>query len=121
MTDAKETRAQDTKSMNQKKSEKASLEEKLVANKEAKALAEEELHNLQLYLAQLHAECDFLVQNFESRHEDRVDGETGLEEAKTIVTNDEPPSHRVIEKRYEEEHTEADVNENFPGTPIAGF
>merc|ERR1719217_249231 len=107
--------------MSQKKADKATLEEKLVANKAAKQLAEEELHNLQLYIVQLHTECDFLVRNFDLRHDDRVDEETGLEEAKTIVTEDEPPSYRVVEKRYEEEHTDADVDDNFPGTPIAGF
>lgn len=119
MTDAKETRAQDVKSMSQKKADKATLEEKLVVNKGAKQLAEEELHNLQLYIAQLHTECDFLVRNYDIRHDDRVDEETGLEEAKTIVTDETPPGHREVEKRYEEEHTEQDVNENFPGTPIA--
>jgi len=119
MTDAKGTRDQDVKSMTQKKADKATLAAKLVENKDAKLLAEQELHNLQLYLAQLHAECDFLMQMFEPRHEDRVDQETGLEEAKTIVTSDEAPSHRVIEKRYEDEHTDEDVSENFPGTPIA--
>jgi hypothetical protein len=119
MADAKETRAQDVKSMSGKKSEKATLEQKLVENKDQKALAEEELHNLQLYIVQLHTECDFLVQNFDIRHDDRVDEETGLEEAKTIVTEEEPPSYRAVEKRYEEEHTEEDVSENFPGTPIA--
>jgi hypothetical protein len=120
MTDAKETRAGDIKSMNEKKSQKATLGEKLVDNKDQKQLAEEELHNLQLYLVQLHTECDFLVQHFDSRHENRVDQETGLEDAKTIVTDGEPPSHREVEKRYDEEHTEADVDEHFPGTPIAG-
>lgn len=120
MSDAKESRAQDVKSTSQKKSDKATLEVKLVENKDAKALAEEELHNLQLYIVQLHTECDFLVRNFDIRHDDRVDEETGLEEAKTIVTEEAPPGYREVEKRYEEEHTEQDVNENFPGTPIAG-
>merc|ERR1719217_1017920 len=120
MTDAKETRAQDVKSTSQKKSDKATLEQKLVENKDQKALAEEELHNLQLYMVQLHTECDFLVRNFDTRHDDRVDEETGLEEAKSIVTEDSPPSHRAIEKRFTEEHTEQDVDEHFPGTPIAG-
>merc|ERR1719261_128529 len=105
--------------MNQKKADKATLEAKLVENKDQKQLAEEELHNLQLYIVQLHTECDFLVRNYDIRHDDRVDEETGLEEAKTIVTDETPPGHREVEKRYEEEHTEQDVNENFPGTPIA--
>jgi len=121
MTDAKETRAQDVKSSNQKKADKATLAQKLVENKDQKQLAEEEHHNLELYIVQLHTECDFLVQNFEVRHDDRVDEETGLEEAKTIVTEGEPPAHREVEERYKEEKTEKDVDENFPGTPIADF
>jgi len=118
MTEAQETRAADVKSLNDKKSVKATLDTKLVENKELLALSEEELHNLELYLVQVHTECDFLMANFEARHEDRVDGETGLESAETIVTDAEPPSHRAIEKRFEEEKTDDDVDEHFPGTPI---
>merc|ERR1719301_301098 len=118
MTDAQATRAQDVKSMNEKKAAKATLEQKLVDNKAKLALTEEELHNLELYLVQLHTECDFLMRNFEVRHEGRIDEETGLEEAETIVTDAEPPSHKAIEKRFAEEHTDDDVDEHFPGTPI---
>ena len=118
MTDAQATRAQDVKSLNEKKAAKAALDEKLVDNKAKLALTEEELHNLELYLVQLHTECDFLMRNFEARHEGRVDEETGLETAETIVTDEEPPTHKEIEKRFAEEHTDDDVDEHFPGTPI---
>merc|ERR1719335_271553 len=118
MSDAKATRDQDTKSKSAKEAAKADLDQKLVDNKAKLALTEEELHNLQLYLVQLHTECDFLMRNFEVRHEGRVDEETGLEEAETIVTEQEPPTHKDIEKRYKEEHTDDDVDEHFPGTPI---
>jgi len=118
MQDAQATRAQDVKSMTAKKAAKATLDQKLVDNKALLALTEEQLHNLQLYLVQLHTECDFLMRNFEARHEGRVDEESGLEEAETIVTDAEPPSHKEIEKRFEEEHTDDDVDEHFPGTPI---
>merc|ERR1719316_2609760 len=118
MTEAQETRAGDVKSLNDKKSVKATLDEKTVSNKELLALTEEELHNLELYLVQVHTECDFLMANYEIRHEDRVDGETGLESAETIVTDGEVPDHRTIEKRYEEEKNDDDVDANFPGTPI---
>merc|ERR1719191_1037872 len=60
MSDAQETRAQDVKSMNEKKAAKATLDQKLVDNRALLALTEEELHNLELYLVQLHTECDFL-------------------------------------------------------------
>merc|ERR1719160_225679 len=118
MQDAQETRASDVKSMNDKKSAKATLDEKHVESKALLAATEEELHNLKLYLVQVHTECDFLLANFEARHDNRVDGEAGLESAETIVTADEPPSHREIEKRYKEEHTDDDVDEHFPGTAI---
>jgi hypothetical protein len=118
MTEAKDTRAADVKGLSDKKSVKATLDQKLVTNKELLALTEEELHNLELYLVQVHTECDFLMRNYEVRHENRVDGETGLETAETIVTDGEVPSHKSIEKRYAEEHTDDDVDEHFPGTPI---
>ena len=118
MSDAQETRAQDVKSTNEKKSAKATLDTKLAENKELLALTKEELHNLELYLVQVHTECDFLVRNYEARHEDRVDGESGLESAESIVTDGDVPSHREIENRYKSEHTDDDVDEHFPGTPI---
>merc|ERR1719214_507217 len=86
MTEAQESRAQDVKSLNEKKKAKATLDTKLVENKELLDLTEKELHNLELYLVQIHTECDFLMQNFEARHDKRVDGEIGLESAETIVT-----------------------------------
>jgi len=118
MTEAQETRASDVKSLNDLKVVKADVDTKLVENRELLALTEEEHHNIQLYLVQVHTECDFLMANFEARHEDRLDGETGLESAETIVTDAEPPSHRAIEKRFKEEKTDDDVDAAFPGTPI---
>jgi len=118
MTEAQETRVQDVKSLNEKKKAKAGLDTKLLENKELLELTEKEVHNLELYLVQVHTECDFLMRNFEVRHEKRVDGETGLESAETIVTDGDVPSHRAIEERYEAEKTDDDVDEHFPGTPI---
>lgn len=118
MTEAQETRKTDTKSLAEKKGVKATLDTKLVENKELLDLTEDELHNLELYLVQVHTECDFLMRNFDVRHEDRVDGETGLDEAETIVTDAEPKSHKEIEAMYRAEKTDDDVDEHFPGTPI---
>merc|ERR1719160_717735 len=115
MADAQATRKQDTKSLNQKKASKATTTEKKVSAEALLKVTDEELHNIQLYLVQLHSECDFLDRNFEVRHEGRVTEETGLESAKTIVTDSEPPTHKAIEERYEEEHSDADVDEHFPG------
>merc|ERR1719160_725117 len=117
MKEAKDTRAQLVKTKNHKEENKAELEGKLDQAKTNKKLTEKEIQNIALYMVQLHTECDFLVRNFEVRHEGRVEEEVGLESAKTIVTDEEAPSHRQIEDRYKEEHTDADVEEHFPGTP----
>eukprot|EP00746_Dinoflagellata_sp_MGD_P159313 gnl/MRDRNA2_/MRDRNA2_86675_c0_seq2.p1 gnl/MRDRNA2_/MRDRNA2_86675_c0~~gnl/MRDRNA2_/MRDRNA2_86675_c0_seq2.p1 ORF type:complete len:784 (+),score=285.06 gnl/MRDRNA2_/MRDRNA2_86675_c0_seq2:112-2463(+) len=118
MEEAHASRKQDVKSLHDKEAAKAALDQSLADNNAKLDLTEEELHNLELYIVQLHTECDFLMANFEVRHEGRVDEETGLEEAETIVTEQEAPNHRSIEKRYKEEHTDDDVDEHFPGTPI---
>merc|ERR1719271_944481 len=102
------------KSLLTKKTTKAEMDQKLVDAKDLKIKTDKELHNIQLYLVQLHAECDFLLRNFEVRHEGRVEEESGLESAETIITHAEPPNHAEIEKKYEEEHSQHDVDEHFP-------
>merc|ERR1719421_1973186 len=118
MTDAKTTRDQLVKSVNQKKSAIATVQDKKVSNEALLSKTEDELHNTQLYLAQLHTECDFLLRNFELRHEGRVESEVGLNSAEVIVSKGEPPTHGAIEERYESEHSAADVDFHFQGTPI---
>merc|ERR1719217_872863 len=119
MTEAQKTRSEDTKALNSKKKAKASADTKLMEDKELLEATEDEHHNLELYMAQLHGECDFLMRNFETRHEGRVDSEVGLEDAKTIITHEEPPNYRDVEEQFEEEHTDADVDEHFPGTVVS--
>jgi len=114
MHEAKETRAQLVKNKNHKMDVKAETESKIVDAKSKQSLTLEELQNLALYMAQLHSECDFLQRNYEVRHEGRVGEEVGLEDAKTIVTQEEPPSHTVVQEGYKEEHSDADVERNFP-------
>eukprot|EP00746_Dinoflagellata_sp_MGD_P086570 gnl/MRDRNA2_/MRDRNA2_34276_c0_seq1.p1 gnl/MRDRNA2_/MRDRNA2_34276_c0~~gnl/MRDRNA2_/MRDRNA2_34276_c0_seq1.p1 ORF type:complete len:534 (+),score=161.32 gnl/MRDRNA2_/MRDRNA2_34276_c0_seq1:74-1603(+) len=117
MSEYMDSRKANTKSLNQKTKDKSALDVKIVEVKEAMESLEKEIYNLELFLAQLHAECDFIIRNFEERHEGRVDEEMGLEEAKTIVTKETPPSHREVEDRYEDEHSASDVDENFPNAP----
>lgn len=114
MHEAKETRAQLVKNMNHKKDVKAETMNKIVDAKAKQTLTLDELENLQLYMVQLHSECDFLLRNYEVRHEGRIGEEMGLEDAKTIVTHEEPPSHGVVKQGYNEEHSDADVEEHFP-------
>jgi predicted nucleic acid-binding Zn-ribbon protein len=100
MSDAAQARADDVKSLNHKKEVKATTEMKITDARELHQLTEKEIHNLDLYMVQMHTECDFLIRNFEVRHEGRIGEETGLEEAKTIVTGEDPPTHRTIEAGY---------------------
>merc|ERR1719191_862399 len=114
MGEAKASRAQLVKSKAHKQQNKAELEDKLDQAKTDRKLTEQEIQNIALYLVQLHAECDFLMRNFEARHEGRVEEETGLEDAKTIVTHEEPPTHAQIEADYKAEKSDEDVEAHFP-------
>lgn len=119
MTDSQESRKADVRSVNEKKSAKAAVDEKMVANKELLTLAEEEFHNLELYKVQLETECGFLMRNFENRHEGRIDSEVGLTGAETIVSGGSPPNHAAIESRFDDESSDEHVDTNFPGTPVS--
>jgi hypothetical protein len=118
MGEAQSTRNSNLKAMNQKTSAKADLDEKLVSSKSMKEQSVEEQHNLEMFMAQLAGECSFLLRNFEVRHEGRIEEEVGLESAKTIVTHEEPPSHSDIEDQYDDEKSEADVDEHFPDAQV---
>jgi len=118
MGEAKDQRAADLKSKTDKEATLAKTEEKLVQAKQLNELTIQEIYQIKKYLAKLHIECDFLMRNFENRHEARVDEEVGLESAETIVTHEDPPTHLGTEKMYESEHSKAQVEEHF--TPPEG-
>jgi DNA repair exonuclease SbcCD ATPase subunit len=122
MGEAKDQRAADVKTKTDKEAALATTEEKLLQAKQLNELTIEEIAQIKIYLTKLHIECDFLMRNFENRHESRVEEEVGLETAETIVTHDEPPSHSGTEKMYEEEHSKKQVEEHFPhdDLPVAG-
>merc|ERR1719230_2313806 len=106
-----DSRAAAVKALKQKKLTKAETEEKRLQSQQKNDLTIEELKHLELYLVQLHAECDFLLRNFENRHDARVDEEHGLDSAESIVTKEEVPTHTTIEKVYVKEHSAHDVDE----------
>merc|ERR1719310_2420719 len=114
MAEAKEARALDVKTKTDKEAVKADTEEKLAQAIQLNELTIEEIRQIKIYLTKLHIECDFLMRNYENRHEARVDEEVGLESAETIVTHEDPPNHLEAEKTYEEEHSKKDVDEHFP-------
>jgi len=114
MKDAVEDRAAAVKALHEKMAHKAKLEEKILQDKELRVLTIKELEEIAIYQVQLHAECDFLLKNFDRRHSARVDEEVGLESAESIVTHETPPTHSEAEVKYEEEHSEKQVDEHFP-------
>merc|ERR1719161_3411623 len=114
MKESKETRAGMVKALKEKKVVKADTEERKGQTVQQNDLTIAEIKHLELYLAQLHTECDFLLRNFENRHEARVDEEQGLESAESIVTHEEVATHGQIEKEFEQEHSAKDVDEHFP-------
>merc|ERR1719324_1570928 len=86
VTDAADKRAADTLSIEEKTSAKAGLEADIVKNGDAKAAAEEELMATKQYIADLHAECDWLLANYETRKEARAAEIDALKKAKAVLS-----------------------------------
>jgi chromosome segregation ATPase len=85
MADSQETRASDSKSITDKSSAKAGLESKVVDLKEQKALTVEELGNLAQYTSEIHASCDFILENFKLRSDARTNEVESLKNAKAVL------------------------------------
>merc|ERR1719160_984423 len=118
MKEAKAARETDVKTLTTKKAVKAETEDKLIEAKEKLKITKEELYQLKLVMHKLKVECDFLVRNFDNRHEARVDEEVGLKSAESIVTGEDVPTHNEAEKVFESEHSKAEVEEHFPDEPL---
>merc|ERR1719156_290378 len=80
--DAADKRAADTKSVEEKTAVKAGLEDEIVKNGDAKDAEEAELMATKQYIADLHADCDWLINNFETRKEARANEIDALKKAK---------------------------------------
>jgi len=86
MTDSSASRAQNTKSITNKEAAKADLETKLVALNEAKTSTTGDLNLVNAYIGDLHARCDFILQNFDLRKEARTNEIESLKNAKAILS-----------------------------------
>eukprot|EP00746_Dinoflagellata_sp_MGD_P140490 gnl/MRDRNA2_/MRDRNA2_73729_c0_seq1.p1 gnl/MRDRNA2_/MRDRNA2_73729_c0~~gnl/MRDRNA2_/MRDRNA2_73729_c0_seq1.p1 ORF type:complete len:716 (-),score=266.05 gnl/MRDRNA2_/MRDRNA2_73729_c0_seq1:276-2423(-) len=84
--DAAEKRALDTKSIEEKTAVKAGLEDEIVKNTDAKDGAAAELMATKQYIADLHAECDWLLSNYETRKEARAAEIDALKKAKAVLS-----------------------------------
>jgi len=85
MADSAAKRAADSKSITDKNSEKASTEESLQNEQEAKADATGEHMNTMKEISSLHGECDWLMKYFDVRKQARADEVDSLNNAKAVL------------------------------------
>merc|ERR1719463_26713 len=69
MADSQETRAGDTKALTGKTTTKAETEDMLMTAKETRSATATDLKQIATVIADLHAACDFIMQNFDLRKE----------------------------------------------------
>merc|ERR1719271_1948777 len=85
MADAKEKRAQDSKSITEKEQVKADAEATLQQDTDAHAAEQEELAATNQYMADLHSDCDWLLENFDARKAARTNEIDALKKAKDVL------------------------------------
>lgn len=85
MAESQASKEGNTKKLVTTESAKAELESKLVTAKEEKAVSFQELNNAHTFLGDLHASCDFVVQNFDMRAQARGTELESLKSAKAVL------------------------------------
>merc|ERR1719261_2040384 len=86
VTDAADKRAMDTATISQKEEEKAGLEDTIVQTTDTKSAKEAELMATKQYISELHADCDWLLENFDARKEARSSEIDALKKAKAVLS-----------------------------------
>jgi peptidoglycan hydrolase CwlO-like protein len=86
MADSAEKRALDAKSIEDKEGVKADLEAKLLKDEESKKATINEAMATHQYLADVHADCDWLLTNFETRKSARSGEIDALTKAKAVLS-----------------------------------
>lgn len=86
MSDSKDKRQADSKSLQEKGSAKAELESSLEEHKEDRLDAAKELMATLEYIQSLHVECDWLLKNFDARKEARAGETDSLKNAKAVLS-----------------------------------
>jgi len=101
MKDSAAKRAQDAKSIEDKESSKADLEAKLLKTEEEKTATMKEAMASHEYLMEVHADCDWLLTNFETRKEARAGEVDSLTKAKAVLSGaDYSLLQRVVAHRH---------------------
>merc|ERR1719424_1130209 len=85
MGDSAEKRAKDVKSIQIKESARADTEELLTQAKGELKGKKQEFMAVETYRSQLHAECDWLLQNFDLRKSARAEEMDALKQAKAVL------------------------------------
>merc|ERR1719310_2237242 len=84
--DAAAKRAADTKSIAEKEAAKAEVEAELVSTTDAKKVETSELMATKEYIGELHADCDWLLENFDTRKEARANEIDALKKAVAVLS-----------------------------------
>eukprot|EP00933_Yihiella_yeosuensis_P017755 TRINITY_DN1477_c0_g4_i1.p1 TRINITY_DN1477_c0_g4~~TRINITY_DN1477_c0_g4_i1.p1 ORF type:complete len:697 (-),score=256.92 TRINITY_DN1477_c0_g4_i1:189-2279(-) len=85
VADAKEKRARDLKSAAAKEQAKSDIVADMTASKEDDKAKRTELMETKKYVADLHAECDWLLANFDLRKQGRVEETESMTRAKAVL------------------------------------
>merc|ERR1719199_964102 len=86
MSESTESRATMVESITSKEVAKADLDSKIEATKEKKTSEDAQLMNIKQTLSQLHADCDFLTENYDLRKAARENEVEGLKNAKSVLS-----------------------------------
>merc|ERR1719240_75702 len=86
MSESQESRATMVQSVTTKEVAKADLDTKIEATKEKESSEEAQLASLKQTIAQLHADCDFIVENYDLRKTARETEVEGLKNAKSVLS-----------------------------------
>jgi len=86
MADSQKTRAQNAESITSKEASKSDLDMTIENTKQQKASQEADLSNIKGYIAQLHANCDFLIENYDLRKAARENEAESLKNAKSVLS-----------------------------------
>merc|ERR1719265_2758481 len=86
MSESQKTRAQNVESITSDEAAKADLDSKIESTKQEKTAQEAELSNIKQYITQLHATCDFLIENYDLRKAARENEIESLKNAKSVLS-----------------------------------
>merc|ERR1719359_1461099 len=86
MSDSQATRAQDVKSITDKEAAKADMDTAIEQTKQKLDSQQASLAEIKQYIIQLHANCDFLIENYDLRKTARENEMTSLATAKSVLS-----------------------------------